>query len=91
MFLVVAYDIANPKRLRRVARAMKQYGARVQESVFECRLEQPQLAQLISAMKDIIKHREDKVTIYRLCEPCQGQSGRSRGDSTEPSVEEWIC
>ena len=43
MLIVVCYDVAvdqgGPKRLRRIAEACKDYGVRVQYSVFECRLE----------------------------------------------------
>lgn len=44
MFVLVAYDVATvdsrgARRLRRIARACKDYGQRVQNSVFECRLE----------------------------------------------------
>ena len=41
MFVLVSYDVktsdtTGPKRLRRVARVCKDYGQRVQYSVFEC-------------------------------------------------------
>ena len=35
---LVAYDIANPKRLRKVATACEDFGSRRQYSVFACRL-----------------------------------------------------
>ena len=35
---LVAYDIADPKRLRKVARACEDFGLRRQYSVFFCRL-----------------------------------------------------
>ena len=35
MNMIVAYDIADPRRLIRVAKIMKDYGLRVQKSVFE--------------------------------------------------------
>lgn len=44
MFVIVCYDVSNQdsagaRRLRRIAEACKNYGVRVQYSVFECRLE----------------------------------------------------
>jgi CRISPR-associated protein Cas2 len=71
MLVLIAYDIANDKRLRRVAQLMESYGARVQRSVFECRITQNQLDELIEKVKAMIKRREDRVHIYRLCETCQ--------------------
>jgi hypothetical protein len=38
MLHLVAYDISDPKRLSRVARVCKDYGIRVEYSVFECDL-----------------------------------------------------
>ncbi|WNG49159.1 CRISPR-associated endonuclease Cas2 [Archangium minus] len=44
MFVIVCYDVSNQdsvgaRRLRRIAEACKNYGVRVQYSVFECQLE----------------------------------------------------
>ncbi|MGH9752692.1 MAG: CRISPR-associated endonuclease Cas2, partial [Blastocatellia bacterium] len=44
MLVLITYDVATadkagPRRLRRVAQACKDYGQRVQNSVFECRIE----------------------------------------------------
>ena len=40
MFVLVSYDVktdkTGPKRLRRVAKVCKDYGQRVQYSIFEC-------------------------------------------------------
>jgi len=40
---LVCYDIAHPKRLRRVARTLESFGTRLQYSVFECPLDQLRL------------------------------------------------
>jgi CRISPR-associated endonuclease Cas2 len=37
MFLVVAYDVTHDRRRTRVVKILKNYGERVQYSVFECR------------------------------------------------------
>ena len=36
MFIVVSYDISHTKRRNRLHRALKNFGTRVQYSVFEC-------------------------------------------------------
>jgi CRISPR-associated protein Cas2 len=73
MFLLVAYDIMNAKRLRKVAAMMENYGTRVQRSVFECELADEQLPALLSDIKRLIGRREDKVQIYPLCRPCRAR------------------
>ena len=40
MHMIVTYDIADPKRLRRIAKLMQDYGIRVQKSIFELNVNQ---------------------------------------------------
>lgn len=72
MLVVVAYDIADHKRLRRVAKFMEDYGFRVQRSVFECDLSPAQISALEAGIKALIKRKADRVQIYQLCENCAG-------------------
>jgi CRISPR-associated protein Cas2 len=72
MLFLVAYDISNKRRLRKVAKLMQSYGERVQRSVFECRLTPNKLKALAFQMKDLIKPRRDRVHIYQLCASCSG-------------------
>jgi CRISPR-associated protein Cas2 len=48
MLIVVSYDILNDSRRTRLAHALKDFGERVQYSVFECRLDTEQLGKLLS-------------------------------------------
>jgi CRISPR-associated protein Cas2 len=67
---IVAYDICNPKRLRRVARAGEDFGFRRQYSVFLCRLSAHDLVRLKSRLYDIIDLGEDQVLFIPLCNRC---------------------
>lgn len=58
---VVTYDIADPKRWRRVFKIMKGYGEWLQLSVFQCRLSQQRHADLIALLDGIIHHDADHV------------------------------
>jgi CRISPR-associated protein Cas2 len=64
---LVIYDIADPKRLRHVARLMEDFGVRLQESVFDCWLTPPQLARLQTKMLALIHVGEDSVRYIPLC------------------------
>jgi CRISPR-associated protein Cas2 len=70
MLFLVAYDVSNKRRLRKVAKLMESYGERVQRSVFECRLTPNKLAALVYQTKDLIKPKRDRVHIYHLCASC---------------------
>ncbi len=60
---IVAYHIGDPKRWRRVFRAMNGYGRWLQLSVFHCRLTAWRRAELAAALEGIIKRGEDHVVI----------------------------
>ena len=60
---VVTYDIADPKRWRRVFKAMKGYGRWLQLSVFQCRLGRRRHAELVARLDDLIDHHTDHVVL----------------------------
>jgi CRISPR-associated protein Cas2 len=63
---IVAYDISDPRRWRRVFRLMNGYGEWVQLSVFQCRLSRRRRIELKFALGEIIDHAEDHIVILDL-------------------------
>ncbi len=63
---VVAYDVAEPARLRRVHHAVKAYSTGGQKSVHECFLGPGELAALKAELGSLIHHRDDSVLLLRL-------------------------
>jgi CRISPR-associated protein Cas2 len=70
---VVAYDIRDPKRLRRVAKTCLDFGGRRQLSVFLCRITATDLVRLKTRLEDIIEPKEDQVLFIRLCGMCAAE------------------
>jgi CRISPR-associated protein Cas2 len=70
MLTLVAYDIAEPKRLGRVARLCEDFGVRVQYSVFECRLEESTFADFWLGLLELIDEEEDRVVAYKIDARC---------------------
>jgi CRISPR-associated protein Cas2 len=70
MMVLVSYDVAmnenGQKRLRRVARACKDYGQRVQFSVFECNVDPAQWTLLRQRLIDEIIPGTDSLRFYFL-------------------------
>lgn len=71
MFVLVSYDVATSepggqKRLRRVAKACKNYGQRVQFSVFECIVDPAQWAMFRQRLLAEISPEEDSLRFYFL-------------------------
>lgn len=74
MDILVTYDVSTEskqgrRRLRKVATACKDYGQRVQYSVFECRVNDAQYESFRAALVKIINEDEDSLRIYRLRAP----------------------
>lgn len=71
MFVLVSYDVSTsdpkgPRRLNRVAKACKDYGQRVQKSVFECIVDPAQWTVLKQRLIDEINHEMDSLRFYYL-------------------------
>jgi len=63
---LVSYDIANPRRLRKVAKTCESFGSRIQYSVFECPLDDLRFEKLRSALNTIIHHEDDQILFVSL-------------------------
>ena len=66
MLRVVVYDVACPRRLRRVAEVCLDQGVRVQKSVFECWLDNDRFDVLWHSLQQVIEPREDRLLAYTL-------------------------
>lgn len=71
MLMLVTYDVnttqpAGRRRLRRVARICKDFGQRVQFSVFECQVDPAQWTSLRARLIGEIDDETDSLRFYRL-------------------------
>ena len=70
MIYMICYDISNPKRLRKTAKVLENYGIRVQKSFFQCEMNKKVMNNLKKQVLDIIDLENDYFFIYPLCEDC---------------------
>lgn len=89
MMVIITYDVsteteAGRSRLRRVSKKCKDYGQRVQNSVFECIIDTAQLKQLQAALQKIIDPEVDSLRFYYL-----GDKWKSRVEhiGAKPSID----
>lgn len=78
MLVVVAYDVstetdAGKRRLRRVAKVCEDVGQRVQNSVFECLVDQAQWIQLRDRLIREAESAEDSLRFYFLGDKWRGR------------------
>lgn len=71
MFILITYDINTTtadgrKRLRLVAKICQNYGQRVQNSVFECKVDEGQLRIIKHKLSETIDQEKDSLRFYRL-------------------------
>mgnify|MGYP000177635231 FL=1 len=71
MLVLITYDVntetvSGKKRLRKVAKQCENYGRRVQNSVFECILDQAQSVVLKQSLIDTIDENVDSLRFYYL-------------------------
>ncbi len=71
MLVLVTYDVSltdasGAKRLRKVAKICKNYGQRVQNSVFECNVDYSQSKLLKAELLRIINNERDSIRFYYL-------------------------
>jgi CRISPR-associated protein Cas2 len=71
MLVIVCYDVNTEtkegrRRLRRVAKTCEATGQRVQKSVFECKVDLPQMESLERDLLALIDPTTDCLRLYRL-------------------------
>ncbi|WP_416325263.1 CRISPR-associated endonuclease Cas2 [[Eubacterium] hominis] len=71
MLVLITYDVntetkAGKARLRKVAKECVNYGHRVQNSVFECVLDQAQCRKVKHILEQIIDKEHDSLRLYYL-------------------------
>lgn len=78
MMVLVSYDVSTmeaggDRRLRRLAKACRDYGQRVQYSVFEIEVDSAQWTLLKHRLCDLIDPEQDSLRFYYLGQNWQGK------------------
>lgn len=82
---LVSYDIACPRRWRRVVRILARTGQRQQLSVFFCRATPARMAGIEKAMKRAMNDGEDRLLIVDLG-PAGGAAMRFRSSNAIAAI-----
>lgn len=60
---IVAYDISDSKRWRKIFKILHGYGEWMQLSIFQCRLSKTKRAELESRLREVVKIGKDHLVI----------------------------
>lgn len=87
MVVLVCYDVSvnienGQRRLNRVAKICKDYGQRVQNSVFECSVTPAQYITLKSKLERTINSENDSLRFYNLGKNWQNKLEKMGRDNT---------
>ena len=63
--VVIAYDITDEKRLRRMAKYLEEYGIRAQRSVFEADMNIKSAKNLLKGLEEFLGE-EDKCFLFKI-------------------------
>ena len=71
MLYVIAYDIANPQRLHKIAKCCELYGGRIEKSVFELELDDGIFQRFWTEAEKVLNPEEDSCIAYKICAACE--------------------
>lgn len=71
MLHIVAYDIRDPRRLKKIAGLCLDYGVRMQYSVFEFDLEPELTRKFVFEIESVIDKSRDREMIVPVCGNCR--------------------
>lgn len=80
MLRLVAYDISNPRTLRKAANVCLDFGVRIEKSVFECDLASDDFEELWRRLCALVDEETDSLVCYPICSACErkmAQFGRA--------------
>ncbi len=71
MLILITYDVnttsaVGKRRLAKIAKECKNYGQRVQNSVFECDINPAQLVMIRHKLLELLDEKQDSLRIYNL-------------------------
>ena len=65
---LIMYDVADGKRLRKLAQWLENYAWRIQKSVFVAEADETLLDKIVRGIKRYIDKDEDSVYLFPICE-----------------------
>lgn len=88
MQYIVCYDIADDGRRERMAKALLDYGRRIQESVFLAALDEELLDRMRARVVKLLEMSEDSLFVFPVCDGC-ARKAESYGWAALPKDQDY--
>lgn len=88
-FYVIAYDVADNKRRKKIGDLLDNNGIRKNRSVFECFLTDNEFRKISGELRKTTKRGKDIILFYRLCSACMENiqyDSEDRSDRSSVSI-----
>ena len=74
-YVVILFDISEPKKYRLLIKILNRYATRIQQSVFEGQLKQSQIKNLLKSLEKLMSstrfyNEDDNVRVYKISGNC---------------------
>ncbi|MCL4703982.1 CRISPR-associated endonuclease Cas2 [bacterium] len=73
MLILISYDLENDRTRTALAHTLKDFGPRVQKSVFEADVTPKELERLGAKLEKVKLGKDDSIRLYHLCAECAGK------------------
>lgn len=70
MLVVISYDIESDRKRARLAKKLRDFGPRVQKSVFEADVRDSELEKLRKVLSEVKLDEGDSIRLYKVCADC---------------------
>lgn len=70
MLVLMSYDIEDDKKRTKLARRLRDFGPRVQKSVFEADINEQEIVRLTDILVKTKLDKGDSIRLYRICAEC---------------------
>jgi CRISPR-associated protein Cas2 len=70
MLVLISYDIEDDRRRTKLAKKLRDFGPRVQKSVFEADIHKEEMEKLRQVLSEVKLAAGDSIRLYRLCADC---------------------
>ncbi len=87
MAVVISYDVAHDRSRAKLAALLQHFGVRIEKSVFDCRLGDGDLADILARASTLIDPDTDTLHVFPTCNRCR--EGRRALGQDRAQLDEW--